>query len=342
MDALPATYGGSHSRGPCQRSLSNTGTENTVSNNIYGHSNQSIGNVSNSYNNTINVGVNEESLQIQAWLSPLEPHIRHQDVSHRRLDGIGDWVLQKNEFETWREGGGGSRNPTLLCYGGQGVGKTYIRYQSVVRNPLRRPCAILTRNEISSLVIDTLCKQARGQNMAVLSLYCDYQARKNQSAVNTIGSLLRQVALGATGVRGEIRRAFEESRQGGGKCLRLPDMLELFVNTICSFERVYICIDGVDELLPEDRSEFLRALRQIIQEAPNTRLFLTGRPHVCRELDKHLTKRANIIHIVPDQGDIGRYLSRKLDDDDDRDPDLMTEYLKNDIMKTMLEKASEM
>lgn len=118
MDALLATYGGSHSRGPCQRSLSNTGTENTVSNNIYGHSNQSIGNVSNSYNNTINVGVNEESLQIQAWLSPLEPHIRHQDVSHPRLDGIGDWVLQKNESETWREGGGGSRNPTLLCYGG--------------------------------------------------------------------------------------------------------------------------------------------------------------------------------------------------------------------------------
>ena len=31
-----------------------------------------------------------------------------------------------------------------------------------------------------------------------------------------------------------------------------------------------------------------------------------------------------------------------MDDDDDRDPDLMTENLKNDIMKTMLETVSDM
>jgi len=130
MDTLPTgtTHGGSLSGDLCQRSLSNTRAGNTMSNNVYGHSNQSVGNVSNSYNSTINVGVNEESLPVQVWLSPLEPHIRHQDVSHRRLDGIGDWVLQKNEFEAWRDGGSGSVNPTLLCYGGQGVGKTYIRY----------------------------------------------------------------------------------------------------------------------------------------------------------------------------------------------------------------------
>ena len=157
-----------------------------------------------------------------------------------------------------------------------------------------------------------------------------------------IGSLLRQVALGGVGIVGEIRNAFEESKKGGGKGLRLPEMLGLFVKTIVSLERVYICVDAMDELVPQHRSEFLRALRQITQESPNTRLFLTGRPHIRMELDKHLTKGAYIIHIVPDQGDIAKYLNRKMDDDDDRDPDLMTENLKNDIMKTMLEKASEM
>jgi len=35
-----------------------------------------------------------------------------------------------------------------------------------------------------------------------------------------------------------------------------------------------------------------------------------------------------------------RYLSRKMDDD--QDPGLMTEDLKNDIMRTILEKTSEM
>ena len=157
-----------------------------------------------------------------------------------------------------------------------------------------------------------------------------------------IGSLLRQIVLGGVGILDEIQNAFDMSKKGGGKGLRLLEMRELFVKTIGSYERVYICVDAMDELLPQHRSEFLRALQQIIQEAPNTRLFLTGRPHIRGELDKHLTRGANTIQIVPDQGDIAQYLSRKIDDDDDRDPDLMTENLKNDIMKTMLEKASEM
>jgi len=96
----------------------------------------------------------------------------------------------------------------------------------------------------------------------------------------------------------------------------------------------------VDELLAHNRSEFLRALRQIIQDAPNTRLFLTGRSYIRGELKKHLTKGAYVIHIVADQGDITRYLSQKMDEDDDRDPELMTENMKNEIRKTILEKAS--
>ena len=201
---------------------------------------------------------------------------------------------------------------------------------------------MLTRNRISSLVIDTLHEQAYGQNIAVLSLYCDYQAQKDQSAVNMIGGLLKQVALGAAGIVGEIKNAFDRSRQGGGKGLRLLEMLELFVKIISSLKRVYICVDAMDELVPQHRSEFLRALRQITQEAPNTRLFLTGRPHIRGELDRYLTEGACAIHIVPDQGDIARYLTRKMDDDDARDPDLMTENLKNDIMETISEKASGM
>ena len=149
-----------------------------------------------------------------------------------------------------------------------------------------------------------------------------------------IGSLLRQVALGGVVNVGEIQKAFEESRQGGGKGLRLPEMRELFVKTISSCQRAYICVDAMDELAPQHRSELLRTLRQIIQ-TPNTRLFLTGRPHIRSELDKHLPKGAYTIHIVPDQGDIARYLNREMEEADDRDPGLMTEYLKNDIMEIM-------
>ena len=155
-----------------------------------------------------------------------------------------------------------------------------------------------------------------------------------------IGSLLRQIAPWAMGTLGEIQNAFEKSRQRGGKGLRLPEMLELFVKTVGSLERVYICVDAMDELLPQHRSEFLHTLQQIIQEAPNTRLFLTGRPHIRGELDRYLTEGACTIHITPDQRDIALFIDQKMDDD--QDPHLMTENLRNEITKLMLEKASDM
>jgi len=127
MNTLPADHGGwSLSGDPRQYGISNTRSDHNLTNNIYGDSNANVGNVSHSYN-TITVGVDEESSRIQAWLSPLELDIRHRAISNRRLDGIGDWVLQRNEFESWRDSGGGLLDPTLLCYGGQGVGKTFLR-----------------------------------------------------------------------------------------------------------------------------------------------------------------------------------------------------------------------
>lgn len=126
MDTLPRVNRGSGLGGdPSQYRISNTRADTT--NNVHGGSNTNFANVSNSYNNTINMGINEGSLEIQAWLSPLEPCGRHQDVSNRRLDGVGDWVLRRNEFESWRKSRDGSGNPTLRCCGGQRVGKTYIR-----------------------------------------------------------------------------------------------------------------------------------------------------------------------------------------------------------------------
>jgi len=102
-----------------------------LSNIVTGHFNTNVGNVANSFNTNINthisVGVDQESFWIQTWLSPLEPHKRHDYVSRQRQDGIGDWVIGKSEFESWSKGQDGAVNPTLLCYGDPGVGKTYIR-----------------------------------------------------------------------------------------------------------------------------------------------------------------------------------------------------------------------
>lgn len=116
---------------PGQDNISDPRTSNRMTNIVSGHFNTNVGNVSNSNNTTINtsinVGADQESWWIQTWLSPLEPHKRHDDLSHQRVDGIGDWVIGRSEFESWSKGQDGAVDPTLLCYGDPGVGKTYIR-----------------------------------------------------------------------------------------------------------------------------------------------------------------------------------------------------------------------
>ena len=88
-----------------------------------------LSNNKNSFNvQNINVVADDRS-QILAWLSPLEPKLRHRDIQGRRADNVGEWLLQTEEFRTWNDcsGEGEGDKAVLFCYGGPGVGKTFIR-----------------------------------------------------------------------------------------------------------------------------------------------------------------------------------------------------------------------
>jgi len=71
----------------------------------------------------------DDRSQLLAWLSPLEPSLRHRDVRESRVDNVGEWFLQTAEFERWRELSRESEGhkAVLFCYGNPGVGKTFIR-----------------------------------------------------------------------------------------------------------------------------------------------------------------------------------------------------------------------
>jgi len=89
-------------------------------------------NNANSFNNVWNnCTFADDRSQLLAWLSPLEPSLRHREVRERRVDNIGEWLMQTGEFRRWcgrsGEGEGGGDAAVLFCYGNPGVGKTFIR-----------------------------------------------------------------------------------------------------------------------------------------------------------------------------------------------------------------------
>ena len=109
---------------------------------------------------------------------------------------------------------------------------------------------------------------------------------------------------------------------------------------ISSSRRTFICIDALDECPEGHRVKFLDSLSQILQKAPGARIFLTGRPHIRGEVERHLAGRAATRYIAPTKDDITIFLRAKLRED--TMPEAMDESLEEEIIKNIPETVSEM
>ena len=199
---------------------------------------------------------------------------------------------------------------------------------------------VLTDHEFSSLVVDRLCDQCRGQNTAVTCFYLDFAARKEQSVTNILGSLLRQVVGGMEKVPEEITQVFQEQKMAiGGRGPRLADIVKM-LQIITSSLRTFVCIDALDECAAPHRVKLLNSLQQILEKSPRTRIFMIGRPHVRAEIEKRLARRVISVSVEPSKADIMEYLRLRLDEDET--PDAMDEGLEADILEKIPEKMSEM
>ena len=199
---------------------------------------------------------------------------------------------------------------------------------------------MLTSRDVSSLVIDRLCDQARGQDVAVACFYFDFAARKEQPSTNVLGALLKQVVDGLEEIPGEISRAYRDQKKViGGRGLQLSDIAKMLQTT--SSERfTFICIDAMDECAAEHRVKLLGSLDKILQKSPGTRIFMSGRPHIQAEIGERLSGRAATIAITPRKDDVVGYLRTKLRED--TNPDAMDSSLEVDILRKIPEDVSEM
>jgi len=187
-------------------------------------------------------------------------------------------------------------------------------------------------------VIDSLCDQTERKDIAVIGLYCDFLAQKEQSTTDMLGAILKQLIC-REGIPEHIREAFRKAKKEfGGRGLRLPGLVEILKKAIILLPRVFICIDAIDESIPRYRRELLESLREIIRVSINTRIFLTGRPHIEDEIMRSFSKVVKI-PFRPTQGEIKSYLEMRLSHD--TDPYAMDDELRADIMRVIPEKISE-
>ena len=188
-------------------------------------------------------------------------------------------------------------------------------------------------------MIDTLCKQAVGENAAVGYFYFDFAVQEEQSPATILGSVLRQVVGGFGEVPEKIIKAFrDQEKVSDGQRPALSEIVE-FLQDISSSRCTSICIDALDECPAGHRVKLLDSLNQVLQNSPDTRIFLTGRPHI-RGVEKLLGGRVAARSITPIRGDIIIFLREKLRED--TMPDAMDESLEEEIIQRIPEAVSEM
>ena len=199
---------------------------------------------------------------------------------------------------------------------------------------------MLTSRDGSSLVVDRLCNQARGQDTAVACFYFELAARKEHSAISVLGSLVKQMITRMEWFPEEIWEAFQEHKKTLGGCRpQLVDIAKM-LQVITSSQPTFICIDALDECEGVQRGRILGSLRQVLEESPGTRVFVAGRPHVRAEVEKRLAGRVLSVRVGARKDDIVTYLRARLGEDET--PDAMDDSLEADILAEIPGNISEM
>ena len=155
-----------------------------------------------------------------------------------------------------------------------------------------------------------------------------------------LGSLLKQVISGMERVPGEISWALRElKRVVSGRKPQLSDIVKV-LQLITSSQRTFMVIDALDECTAVQRYRLFDSLKEILEQSPGARIFVTGRPHVCAEIKSRLAGHVVSIFLCPTRDDIIRFLRVRLSEDET--PDAMDGNLEAEILEKIPGSISEM
>lgn len=120
----------------------------------------------------------------------------------------------------------------------------------------------------------------------------------------------------------------------------LPQVLYLLKLTLTQLDYSFLCLDALDELVPQALVELLKALHA---EFSTTRIFLTGRPRIKETVNDYLrTKTEDAITLEANSEDIRKYLQYQIQTDYDLYPEEMSPELEDEILNLITERSEGM
>jgi Cdc6-like AAA superfamily ATPase len=267
----------------------------------------------------------EENQKILRWLSQLTFEEKHRDILSRRHPGTGQWLLESDTFQAWRNGHC-DFPPTLWCPGIPGAGKTVL----------------------AAAVVHHLEQLFCQDDVAVLYIYYDYKDHFNQTDQKLFASLAKQSVSQHRDLPDDAKRLYSACKRGetSPSC---EQCLELLASSITHFRRTFIVLDALDEHLSTGENGYspqipiLYELNKVQREVPEgcTMLITSREIYSIQEQLCDFTR----LDIRANDEDIRSYVNSRIQDDQKfrfakeirADPDLAEE-----MVRKLAEKAQGM
>ncbi|PHH75993.1 hypothetical protein CDD80_1894 [Ophiocordyceps camponoti-rufipedis] len=207
------------------------------------------------------------------WLSPNSHSTQHNDTFGRRQPGTCRWFIETPEYQNWARG----QCQTLFCPGIPGGGKTIL----------------------TSIVIDDLTSRFHDDSdTGVAYLYCNFKSHDDQKAFHLLASLLRHLVQKQPSLPASVQSLYDNGKRGR------DDVSRVLKSVAAAYARVYVAVDGLDELSRDCRLELLPQLFQLRDEC-GISLFATARP-LTDITDQFCA--CPWVHIEADKNDMRLYL----------------------------------
>jgi hypothetical protein len=226
----------------------------------------------------------ETDKDLLSWLTPIDYGAQQSDFLSRRQEGTGQWLLDSQEFQDWRDGD----RKALFCPGIPGAGKTIL----------------------TSIVVEHLwAKFQNDASIGIAYLYCNFRRQHEQKPVDLLSSLLKQLIQERSSVPEKVKSLYERHKDKRTRP-SFDEISKALQSVVTDYSRTFIIIDALDECQVSDggRRELLSNISSL-QANTGVNLFATSRfiPEIVNEFGKSIT-----IEIRASDDDVQRYLDGRM------------------------------
>ena len=254
--------------------------------------------------------------RILTLFSTLDYRAKHLKVQEQRYPGTGTWLAEDPRFRTWLDA---PDSDCFLCFGIPGSGKTVL----------------------ASAVIDTVFPLFADEKSASCYHYCDYADSNSLEPRTIVGSLIRQLLE-----RMKIPTSISDlclNNLNNGYLLSLADMETAFLDAIRGLDRVFIIVDGIDEIPKCSLQKTIDFLLSLSRKCTQSiKLMILGRR---QELTQHegfkKYEAIEICHQI-NRKDISEYVNATVEEKIKRKELVVSEDLKQIIISRLINEANDM